>query len=223
MPVITNLARLNLTKRVTFFVGENGTGKSTLLEAIALYCGYGLEGGSRNISYITTNNHQPTNRLADALKLSWSKKLLNGYFLRAESFFNIASYLDELQQEDMSTLRSYGGESFHQQSHGEAFLTLFQHKFSHKGFYLLDEPEAALSPQRQLSFLVALHETLKKNKDIQFIIASHSPIILAYPESQIFSFNDGKIEEVEYRETEPYLIMSGFIANPNSFLQHLIQ
>lgn len=189
IPAIRNLSELRFKSRVCFFVGENGSGKSTLLEAIAEHVGFNREGGGRNFARETTDSVQSTSPLSRALRLSWSSKLTKGFFLRAESFFNMATYLDELASEDGATLGPYGGKSLHAQSHGQSFIALLENRFFRKGFYLLDEPEAALSPQRQLSFLLLLHGLLKNNSEIQFIIATHSPIILAYPESQILSFD----------------------------------
>ena len=136
--------------------------------------------------------------------------------LRAESFFNIASKVDQL-----GVAQSYGGKSLHEQSHGESLLALLQNRFSRNGFYLLDEPEAALSPQRQLAFLVILHDLLANNENVQLIIATHSPILLAYPDAQIFSFDSGKIHEIAYRETQPYQLSSRFLANPGRYLAAL--
>jgi predicted ATPase len=133
----------------------------------------------------------------------------------------MATYLDELQKEDPQTLASYGGKSLHEQSHGQSFLALLENRFSRQGFYLLDEPEAALSPQRQLSFLLLLHDFLKDNMDVQFIIATHSPIILAYPDSQILSFDGEQIAEIPYEESAPYSIVHGFLENPKNYLRHL--
>jgi predicted ATPase len=217
IPVVRNLQEINLRSRVCFFVGENGTGKSTLLEAIADHCGYGRQGGSRNMS--GGEPDRSTRLLSRSLRLSWSNKIMRGFFLRAESFFNIATYLDEQPE----LLQAYGGKPLHQQSHGESFLALFENRFFRKGFYLLDEPEAALSPQRQLTFLLLLHGLLRDNDDIQFIIASHSPIILSYPNSQIFSFNDGELRETEYEATDPYRILSGFLKSPERYLKRLLE
>lgn len=218
LPVLKNFEQLSFKKNVTFFVGENGTGKSTLLEAIANNYGFGKEGGSKNIAFHTTLQHDGS-LLSPFLKLHWSQKILSGYFFRAESFFNLASYLDHLDYG--SALASYGGKSLHQQSHGEAFLALFQHRFAKGGFFLLDEPEAALSPQRQLSFLVILQEILK-NSNTQFIIATHSPILLSYPNACILSFDDEKIHEIAYHDTASYQIMKGFVTNPERYLKELL-
>lgn len=220
--VIKNFTEINFKQRVCFFVGENGSGKSTLLEAIVEKAGFAKEGGNRNMLYTPTSEAaSAASQLSDFLRLSWSKKMHFGYFLRAESFFNVATYVDKIQAEDHYGLEDYGGVSLHQQSHGESFLALFRHQFSSDGFYLLDEPEAALSPQRQLSFLAILHDTVRAYADCQFIIATHSPIILAYPGAQIFSFNGSQIEEVEYKQTEVYKVTQGFLANPEAYFQHL--
>jgi predicted ATPase len=221
VPAVRNLSELKLKSRVCFFVGENGSGKSTLLEAIAEHVGFNREGGSRNFSRETTASVASTSPLSHALRLSWSKKLTKGFFLRAESFFNMATYLDELDSEGGGALAPYGGKSLHAQSHGQSFIALLENRFFRKGFYLLDEPEAALSPQRQLSFLLLLHGLLKNNPDIQFIIATHSPIILAYPESQIFSFDGVRLSEITYQESTPYNITLGFLKDPENYLRHL--
>ena len=217
IPVIKNLNKINFKNQLTFFVGENGSGKSTILEAIANVYGFGKEGGSKNILF-ETSTKDPVSRLSDVIKLAWTQKILEGYFFRAESFFNLASYLDNL--DGGGVLLSYGGKSLHEQSHGESFLSLFQNRFSKGGFFLLDEPEAALSPQRQLSFLVVLNEILK-NQNTQFIIATHSPILLAYPGAQILSFDSEKIKEVKYEETEPYKVTRGFLFNTEAYIDKL--
>lgn len=217
VPIIKNLTEININKKVCFFVGENGSGKSTLLEAIAEKCGFAKEGGSRNMTYDSSSElASSASILSDFLRLSWSKKSVTGYFLRAESLFNLATFLDE-----MHLLEFHGGTSLHQQSHGESFLSLFRSRFSRNGFYLLDEPEAALSPQRQLSFLTLLHDTVRDFDECQFIIATHSPIILAYPNAQILSFNGSHIEDVEYKQTEAYRVTHSFLSNPEIYLHHL--
>jgi len=221
IPVVQNLSELKLTRRVCFFVGENGSGKSTLLEAVAEHVGFNREGGGRNFSRETTTSVQSTSPLARALRLSWSKQLTRGFFLRAESFFNMATYLDELQEVDGQALGPYGGRSLHKQSHGQSFMALLENRFFRQGFYLLDEPEAALSPQRQLSFLLLLHSLLENNPDIQFIISTHSPMILAYPNSQIVSFDGERLTEITYEQSSPYSIVHGFLKDPKSYLRHL--
>ncbi len=221
VPVLRNLAEITFESRVCFFVGENGSGKSTLLEALAEHVGFNREGGGRNFVRETSESVRATSPLSRALRLSWSKKLTQGFFLRAESFFNMATYLDELQKEDPHTLASYGGKSLHEQSHGQSFLALLENRFSRQGFYLLDEPEAALSPQRQLGFLLLLHNFLRGNADIQFVIATHSPLILAYPDSQILSFDGEQLARINYEESVPYSIVRGFLENPKNYLRHL--
>lgn len=221
IPVVRSLAEIKFRNRVCFFVGENGSGKSTLLEAIAEHVGFNREGGGRNFSRETTASVQSTSPLSRALRLSWSKKLTRGFFLRAESIFNMATYLDELQEEDGGALAPYGGKSLHEQSHGQSFIALLENRFFRQGFYLLDEPEAALSPQRQLSFLLLLRSLLEGNPDIQFIIATHSPLILAYPNSQILSFDGDRLAEISYEETPPYSIVHGFLKDHKNYLRHL--
>src|ERR1700730_16075266 len=165
IPSSASLQALELTSAVCFFVGENGTGKSTLLEAIAAHYGFGLEGGTRNFSFQTTASVKAIEPLVKALRLSFTARTGGGFYLRAESFFNVASYLDEV-----GASSSYGDRSLHAQSHGESFLCLLQNRFTHSGFYLLDEPEVALSPQRQLGFLAILHDLLSNNNEMQFLI-----------------------------------------------------
>jgi predicted ATPase len=216
IPPIASLGTLEITSRVCFFVGENGTGKSTLLEAIATHYGFRREGGNRNISFETTSSVHSIDSLARAIQVGFTNRTDSGFYLRAESFFNIASYVDSV-----GGLDSYGGKSLHDQSHGESFLSLLQHRFTRSGFYVMDEPEAALSPQRQLSFLVLLHDLLTDNNNIQFLIATHSPILLAYPDAQILSFDDGRIHEIGYRESQPFQLVSRFVAAPERYLNAL--
>jgi len=203
---------LELPSPVTFFVGENGSGKSTLLEALAEICGFNPEGGNRDHHRET---REERSELAQALTLSWLPKMTEGFFMRAESFYNFASYLD-----GVSDFRAYGGKSLHHQSHGESFFALFQNRFEH-GLYILDEPEAALSPQRQLAFLRIIHE-LETPRHAQFLIATHSPILLAYPGATLYQFGDGGIREVGYRDTDHYLMMKNFLNAPERTLKHLL-
>jgi predicted ATPase len=216
VPAILSLDALEISSRVCFFVGENGTGKSTLLEAIAAHYGFGLEGGNRNFSPKTTDSVTSIEPLVKALRLSFTKRTGGGFYFRAESFFNVASYVDQV-----GALASYGDKSLHDQSHGESFLSLLQNRFTRSGFYLMDEPEAALSPQRQLSFLIVLHDLVQENDNIQFMIATHSPILLAFPGAQIFSFDDGKIRQIDYRDSQPFQLVSRFMAAPERYMNAL--
>jgi predicted ATPase len=217
IPSIASLQSFELTSAVCFFVGENGTGKSTLLEAIAAHYGFGREGGNRNFAFESTASVRSIDPLVKALRLAFTKRTGSGFYLRAESFFNVASHVDAVGVSD-----SYGGKSLHDQSHGESFISLLKHRFTRSGFYLMDEPEAALSPQRQLSFLVLLHDLLNRNnRNIQFLIATHSPILLAYPGAQIFSFDGGTIHEIGYRESQPFELVSRFLAAPERYMHAL--
>jgi predicted ATPase len=223
VPTIASLPEIALKSRVVFFAGENGTGKSTLLEAIAAHYGFGPEGGNRNIRHDTTEHNHSTDALVRALRLSFDKRTGAGFFLRAESFFNTASHLDNRDEGSGEILASYGGQSLHSRSHGETFFTLLEHKFTRNGLFLLDEPEAALSPQRQLSFLLLIHDTLLRYKDAQFIISTHSPVLLGYPGAQILSFDEGQLHEIAYEETAPMQIVRRFVNDRDSFLQELFQ
>ncbi|AKO93561.1 AAA family ATPase [Priestia filamentosa] len=220
IPVIGALEELDFNTGVTFFVGENGSGKSTLLEAIASNCGFHLSGGAKNNQY-STYEQKPI--LDEYIRLSWMPKISNGFFLRAESFYNFATYLDILQKEhpDQDVFKAYGGKSLHEQSHGESFLSLFSHRFNEKALYLLDEPEAALSPARQLALLKIIHDLSKKG-NAQFIIATHSPILLGYPEGVILNFDSSSLEEIRYEMTDHYQITHYFLQNRDRMLHHLL-
>lgn len=204
---------MDFVSPVTFFVGENGSGKSTLLEALAEGCGFDPEGGSRDHQRMTTAARSP---LLSALRLSWKPKVTKGFFLRAESFYNFATYI-----EGVSDMQAYGGKSLHTQSHGESFLALFNHRFD-QGIFILDEPEAALSPQRQLSFLKIVHDLTATGR-AQFLIATHSPIILAYPGAVLFSLDGDAVQKTEYRDTKHFLITRDFLNSPERFFKHLFQ
>jgi predicted ATPase len=211
IPAFGDGLALDLRSNVTFLVGENGSGKSTLLEAVAKCCGFNPEGGGRDHHFQTRTDSVD---LASALRLSWLPKVTDGFFMRAESFYSFATYLDQV-----STLQRYGGLSLHEQSHGESFLALFVNRFD-RGIYILDEPEAALSPQRQLSFLKIIHD-LEAGGRAQFLIASHSPILLAYPTATLLSLDGGPIHEVEYKDTEHYNLTKEFLDSPERFFKHL--
>lgn len=228
LQLIQQLKEVEFSSKVTFFVGENGTGKSTILEALALKAGFGPEGGSKNIAFKTAseNNYSPAAQLADCITLSWRKKVFNGYFFRAESFFNVASELEKIAKEGgqgpEKTYAPYGGKSLHEQSHGESFLAFFKNRLSNGGFFIFDEPEAALSPQRQLSLLAIIHQ-LSTTTDSQFIIATHSPIILAYPGATIYSCDLGILTRVDYKDTDHYQITKRFLDNPDRYLKYLFE
>jgi predicted ATPase len=214
LPAIRQLTTLSFHPKVTFFVGENGSGKSTLLEAIAYECGLNPEGGSRNFNFATRPSHS---RLHEALRLAKTTRLASdSYFLRAESFYNVATEIEHLGVD----LSAYGGTSLHEQSHGESFFALFQNRFRGCGLYLMDEPEAALSPHRQLQFLSILHDFCKRGS--QFILATHSPILMAYPDAWIYLFDAEGIHRTAYTETEHYLVTRGFLSNPKRMLDVLL-
>jgi len=216
---LRTLRRLEFSaSRVTFFTGENGSGKSTLLEAIALNYGLSLEGGNRNFAFDAEVAQGDTYPLARAMKLSFrGARTGEGFFFRAETLWNLATKIDELGATD-----GYGGESLHARSHGEAFMTVLDYKFRRSGLFLLDEPEAALSPQRQLSFLILLHQTLRDYPDAQFIISTHSPILLGFPGAQILSFDEDGIKPIAYEETPAFLITRRFLNAPEVMMERLL-
>ena len=212
IPLLQNGLSIDIKTPVTFLVGENGSGKSTLLEALAWSVGFGTQGGNRDHQFAEEGDGHALGR---ALWLEWRQRTTTGFFLRAETFFNFATYLESVG----STFSAYGGESFHVKSHGEGFLALFENRFE-DGLYLLDEPEAALSPQRQLALLRILHH-LTAPRIAQFVIATHSPILLTFPGATVLSLDNGRIEEVDYRDTDHYRVTRDFLAAPESFFRHL--
>jgi predicted ATPase len=222
LPAVRHLDTLAFHPKVTFLVGENGTGKSTLLEGIAVACGLNPEGGSRNFNFTTRASHS---RLDECLRLSRAPAVPgDSYFLRAESFYNVASEIERLDKEPGGgppIITYYGGVSLHEQSHGESFFALFKNRFRAHGLYLMDEPEAALSPKRQIEFLALLHDFVRGGS--QFVIATHSPIIMAYPDAQIHLLDATGLREVAYTETDHYLVTRGFLSNPQRTLTALFE
>jgi len=213
LPAVRTLKRLKFHPAVTFIVGENGSGKSTLLEAIAIRFGFNAEGGSKNFKFETHASHS---ELWQCLKLARGiLRPKDGFFLRAESFFNVATYVQELG------VTGYGESSLHEQSHGESFWSLLMKRFRGQGLYIMDEPEAALSPSRQLAMLVRLHDLVRGGS--QFIIATHSPIIMAYPNAVILHLAEHGLEPVRYEDTEHYNLTRRFLENPQRYLKELFK
>ncbi|WP_042338969.1 AAA family ATPase [Desulfosporosinus youngiae] len=221
LAAIRNLEILSFHPQVTFIVGENGSGKSTILEAIAVAYGFNPEGGTKNFNFSSKATHSRLNNYIRLVK--GLKKPGDGFFLRAESFYNLATNIDELDSAPSfgpPLINSYGGRSLHEQSHGESFFAVFQNKFRGNGIYILDEPEAALSPSRQMSMIARIHELVGQGS--QFIIATHSPIIMAYPQACIYEIQEG-FESVKYEETEHYQIMKVFLNNTKKMLAILME
>jgi predicted ATPase len=223
LPSIKSLTTLEFHPKVTFIVGENGTGKSTILEAIATAYGFNPEGGTKNFNFSSRDTHSDMQQYVRLIKGLVMPK--DGFFLRAESFYNFASNVDDLDREDIDRgtprlLGSYGGTSLHKQSHGESFFAVFMNRFSGKGLYILDEPEAALSPSRQMAMISRMHDLVKAGS--QFIIATHSPIIMAYPDSIIYEIKN-EINAVKYEETEHYQVVKSFINNTEGMLDILLK
>ncbi|WP_050180022.1 AAA family ATPase [Domibacillus robiginosus] len=214
IPSIRSMTEVEIKKPITFFVGENGAGKSTLLEAIADKCGFHTAGGGRNNVYQVDRSNAD---LSDAIRLSWLPKVTDGFFLRAESFYQFASHV-----EAVDSLRAYGYKSLHEQSHGESFMSLFLNRFHDRNaIYLLDEPEAALSPQRQLSFLRIMHD-LTMDGSAQFIIATHSPLLLGFPGADILNFDD-HMNKVDYEDTDHYQITAYFLRHREKMIADLFE
>ena len=218
---LTQAGEISIDNDVTIFVGENGTGKSTLLEAIAVVCGFNPEGGSRNFTFATAETHS---ELCKHIMVSRHTIPKDGFFLRAESFYNVATNIDELDSQPAAAapiINSYGGVSLHNQSHGESFLALVKNRFGGNGLYILDEPEAALSPMRLLT-LIRLMKDLVDNGS-QFIISTHSPILMAFPGAQILELSERGIKPTCYQDTEHYQVTKRFLDNPEKMLLYLLE
>lgn len=214
IPALRHLESLVLHPKVTFFVGENGSGKSTLIEAMAVAAGFNAEGGSRNFNFDTRRSESDLHQYLRLVR--GTRRPKTGYFLRSESFFNLASEIEN----NADAYKSHGYVRHHEVSHGEAFLALVLNRFWANGLYLLDEPEAALSPQRQLALLKAIHDLVRQG--CQFAISTHSPILLAYPDSQIFHLSSQGLAPISFEETEHFTLTRDFLLNRDAYLRRLL-
>ena len=224
LPSVEKLGQLDMARGVTILVGENGTGKSTILEALAVALGFNPEGGSVNMRFATRESHSDLHK---HLKVRRGvRRESTGYFLRSETLYNVATSIEELDRAGSESglgkpiISSYGGNSLHNQSHGESFLTLFLERFGGNGLYLLDEPEAALSPSRQLAILSRMHDLVRQGS--QFIIATHSPVLMAYPGALIYVLSESGYRRTAYDETEHYSLTRAFLNQPEQYLRHLM-
>jgi len=224
LPVIRNLQKmgsLHFHKNVTFLVGENGVGKSTLIEGIAVAMGFNPEGGTVNFNFATNDSHSELYRYLTVSR--GYKRHRDGFFLRAESFYNVASNIDELDAEPGlggKLINSYGGVSLHKQSHGESFLALVENRFSGNGLYILDEPEAALPPMRLMRLMVCMQALVKDNS--QFIISTHSPILMTFPDADVVEITEEGIRSVDYRDTEHFVVTKRFMDVPEKMVERLL-
>jgi predicted ATPase len=216
LPAVSSWDRIKFHEAVTFLVGENGSGKSTVIEAIAEAIGFNPEGGSKDHAFSTNDTHTSLSKNLRLIRSARREK--DGYFLRAETFYTQSTYIDRTANPDM---RRYGGKKLLGQSHGEGMMALFWHRFGPNGLYILDEPEAALSPQRQFSFLVRLHELVQQG--CQFIIATHSPILMAYPDALIYQIDEMGLLPTDWDNVEHVDTTRQFLKNPESFLRVLLE
>jgi predicted ATPase len=220
VPALRSLTELALHPGVTLLAGENGSGKSTLVEAIAVAAGFNAEGGSRNMAFSTRSSHSPLHEYVRLVRSGRTPR--TGYFLRTESFFNVATTIEALDEEPgfgPPLIDSYGGVSLHEQSHGESFLSLFTHRFGPDGLYVLDEPEAALSLRGNLALISRMHELVAEGS--QFVVSTHSPILLGYPDAWIYVLGENGIDRVPYEETEHYELTRIFLDDRERFFRHL--
>lgn len=214
LSAVRNLHNLVPHPAVTFLVGENGSGKSTLLEAIAVICGFNPEGGTRNFNFATRESHSTLHKYLTPVR--GVRRPKDGFFLRVESMFNVATEI-----ENLGVTPAYGGVSLHEQSHGEAFFAIFMERFGGQGLYLLDEPEAALSPTRQMALIARMHELVSDSS--QFIVATHSPIIMAYPDADILQMTPDGPQLINYTDTEHYRVTRDFLMNHEKMLGILME
>lgn len=220
IPALSELSVLNLDAPVTFLAGENGSGKSTLIEVLAVAIGFNAEGGSKNMSIATRPSHSSLDEFVRVER--GARRERTGYFLRAESFFNVATHIEALDAEPGGgppIIDSYGGTSLHEQSHGESFLSLITHRFGADGLYVLDEPEAALSLRGCLALLRRMHDLVAERS--QFIVATHSPIILGFPDARIYVLSEEGIVEAAYEATEQYELTRSFLQDRQRFFHYL--
>lgn len=224
LPVVRSLRKmggLKFNKKVTFIVGENGIGKSTLIEGMAVAMGFNPEGGTVNFNFSTNDSHSDLYNFLTVSRGYMRHK--DGFFLRAESFYNVASNIDEMDAEPglgPKVITSYGGISLHKQSHGESFMALVENRFIGNGIYILDEPEAALSPMRLMRLMVCMQELVKKNS--QFIISTHSPILMTFPNAEVLEITDEGIKSVNYKDTEHFIVTKRFMDAPEKIIENLL-
>jgi predicted ATPase len=221
LPVVRHLETLELHPAVTFLVGENGSGKSTLMEALAVAWGFNPEGGTKNFRFGTRASHSVLHEYLRLVK--GVRRPRDGFFLRAESLFNLASEIEHLDEDPFGgppIIDSYGHRSLHEQSHGESFFAVMMHRFGGHGFYVLDEPEAALSPSRQLAMLSRIHQLVKSRS--QFVIATHSPMLMAYPNAWIYQIGADGMERVALEDTEHYVVAKRFLNDPHRQLERVL-
>ncbi len=222
LPVVKRFSELEFHPNVTFIVGENGMGKSTLLEGLAVSLGFNPEGGTLNFNFSNFDSHSDLHEYLRVAKGVQRPK--DSFFFRAETFYNLATNIEELDQDPYAggkVIDSYGGRSLHEQSHGESFFAAFMNRFQGKGLYILDEPESALSPLRQISMLSRMHELVSQGS--QFIISTHSPILMAYPDAKIVELTDKGMVETDLEHTEHYRVMKQFFDDRDRLLFHLLK
>lgn len=214
IPAVRSLRTLAIDPAVTIVIGDNSTGKSTLIEAIAVAAGFNPEGGSKHFRFATRASESDLHRFLKVVR--GARRERDGFFVRAESLFNVATEIEALE-----VGAAYGDRSLHEQSHGESFLAVALHRFRGQGLYILDEPEAALSPTRQLAFLRIMHDLVTR-RAAQLVVATHSPILMAYPGARLYLLSERGITTVAYRDTEHYRVLGGFLADPEQYLRRVL-